>query len=169
MPVKNKNNRGSFIFKYVKHNKEIDKVLKKYWPILQGDCRDNFDHPKNVKLKDYAVCDSKGVIYMLKCLCGLIYVGQTIRSIKTRIKEHKNDIRNFKQGTYTDTAVARHFNAAKHTHGQLRWVVLEIVQLLYRGGDFKQKMLQREANWILKLNALAPKGLIEAWSMKCFL
>ncbi|OCT82234.1 hypothetical protein XELAEV_18024750mg [Xenopus laevis] len=106
---------------------------------------------------------------MLKCPCGLIYVGQTIRNVKTRIKEHKNDIRNFKPGAYTDTAVARHFNTAKHTHGQLKWAVLEIVQPLNRGGNFKQKMLQREANWILKLNALAPKGLNEAWSVKCFL
>ncbi|OCT80787.1 hypothetical protein XELAEV_18027600mg [Xenopus laevis] len=90
--------------------------------------------------------------------------SQTIRNIKTRIKEHKNYICKFKQNTQTDTVVARHFNLVK----QLKWVVLEILQPLNRRGNFKQ-MLHREANWILKLNALAPKGLNKAWSVKCFL
>ncbi|XP_041430822.1 uncharacterized protein LOC121397687 [Xenopus laevis] len=229
--VKKSGNRIPFVSKYVKHSKEIEKVIKKYWPILQGDNKfgklfmepilfsykkgksirdvlcpavhqkerkhrflgapkmgtfaclncvccasiikgDSIDHPTQgtkIRLHDYATCDSKGVIYMLKCPCGLVYVGQTTRSIKTRIKEHKGDIRNFKYDTYTDTAVAQHFFTEKHTHGQLKWAVLEVVQPLSRGGNFKQKMLQREVKWILKLNSLALKGLNEAWSIKCFL
>ncbi|OCT73586.1 hypothetical protein XELAEV_18036565mg [Xenopus laevis] len=127
-----------------------------------------FDFNK-LNLNDYATCESKGVIYMLKCPCGLVYVGQTMRNVKTRIKEHKGDIRNYKPGSQTDTTVARHFNEAKHSHGQLKWVVLEVVQPLSRGGNFKQKMLQREAKWISKLNSLAPVGLNDAWSLKCFL
>ncbi|XP_041428582.1 uncharacterized protein LOC121396973 [Xenopus laevis] len=132
----------------------------------------SINHPtkgNKLNLNDYATCESKGVIYMLKCPCGLVYVGQTIRNVKTRIKEHKGDIRNYKPGSQTDTTVARHFNEAKHRHGQLKWVVLEVVQPLSRGGNFKQKMLQREAKWISKLNSLAPVGLNDAWSLKCFL
>ncbi|OCT89433.1 hypothetical protein XELAEV_18018054mg [Xenopus laevis] len=52
-------------------------------------------------------------MYMLKCPCGLVYVGQTMRNVKTRIKEHKGDRRNSKKGSQTDTTVARHFNEAK--------------------------------------------------------
>ncbi|XP_041440270.1 uncharacterized protein LOC121400667 [Xenopus laevis] len=229
--VRQKDNRSMFVSKFVRHSKNIEKVIKKYWPVLQRDktfgklfkdpprfcyrkgmsIRDmlcpselpiekkqmflgiqkkgtfpclncvccasiikgsSINHPtkgNKLNLNDYATCESKGVIYMLKCPCGLVYVGQTIRNVKTRIKEHKGDIRNYKPGSQTDTTVARHFNEAKHSHGQLKWVVLEVVQPLSRGGNFKQKMLQREAKWISKLNSLAPVGLNDAWSLKCFL
>ncbi|OCU00122.1 hypothetical protein XELAEV_18005907mg [Xenopus laevis] len=35
--VKKNNTRIPFILQYVKHSKEIEKVVKKYWPIIQGD------------------------------------------------------------------------------------------------------------------------------------
>ncbi|OCT78244.1 hypothetical protein XELAEV_18029352mg [Xenopus laevis] len=51
-------------------------------------------HPtKRVKihLKHYATCNTSSVVYMLKCPCGKVYVGQTVRAVKERIKEHKDD------------------------------------------------------------------------------
>ncbi|OCT92625.1 hypothetical protein XELAEV_18015682mg [Xenopus laevis] len=70
---------------------------------------------------------------MLKCPCGIVYVGQTIRKVKERIKEHKGDIRNFKKDTATDTPVSRHFNMNKHHVSQLKWLVLEVVESPHRG------------------------------------
>ncbi|OCT88337.1 hypothetical protein XELAEV_18016972mg [Xenopus laevis] len=153
--VKKSNKRVPFVSKYVKHMHQKENKQRSLFlncvccaSIIKGDSIDHPTQGTKIKLHDYATCDSKGVIYMLKCPCGLVYVGQT-----ARIKEHKGDICNLKQDTYTDTAVSRHFNTVKHTHGQLQWSVLAVVQPLSRGGNFKQKMLQREVNWILKLNS----------------
>ncbi len=35
----------------------------------------------------------KIVIYFMKCPCGLAYVGKTQRALKSRIAEHRSDIR----------------------------------------------------------------------------
>ncbi|OCT77270.1 hypothetical protein XELAEV_18032469mg [Xenopus laevis] len=82
---------------------------------------------------------------------GLQYIAQTSRSIKTRIKEHRGNIRNFKQGTPTDTTVSRHFNTANHNQTQLKWMVLEVVQPSQRGGDMRKYLLQKEGFWIKRL------------------
>ncbi|OCT80795.1 hypothetical protein XELAEV_18027607mg [Xenopus laevis] len=94
-------------------------------------------------------------VYLLKCPCGIAYIGQTMRSIKARIKEHKGYISNFKEKTSTDTVVSRHFYEARQNQTQLRWQVLEVVKLPARGGDLQKLLLHREAVWIKKLNSLA--------------
>ncbi|OCT90057.1 hypothetical protein XELAEV_18018672mg [Xenopus laevis] len=71
-------------------------------------------HPtkgNNIQLKDYATCNTEGAIYMLKCPCGQVYVGQTARQIKARIKEHSGNIKNLKSNTYTDTPVSPFLSA----------------------------------------------------------
>ncbi|OCT57807.1 hypothetical protein XELAEV_18002987mg [Xenopus laevis] len=89
----------------------------------------------------------------------------TLRSVKTRIKEHRGSIRHFKQGIVTDTTVSRHFNTSNHNLSQLKWTV---VKPLTRGGDMLKYRLQREAFWIKKLDTLQPKVLNDSWSIKCF-
>ncbi|OCT84271.1 hypothetical protein XELAEV_18022424mg [Xenopus laevis] len=80
---------------------------------------------------------------MLKCPCGKVYVGQTCRQINARIKEHRDDIKNFKANTYTDTPVSCPFNQNRHNMSQLKWLVLEVIQLPQRGGDSKKILLQK--------------------------
>ncbi|OCT91198.1 hypothetical protein XELAEV_18014255mg, partial [Xenopus laevis] len=98
----------------------------------------NINHPitgKEIKLMPFATCTTNFVVYVLKCPCGILDVGKTIRSVNTRIKEHKNNIRNFKADTYNDTPVSRHFATAKHNACQLKWKVLEVVPKSPKGGD----------------------------------
>ncbi|OCT55206.1 hypothetical protein XELAEV_18003870mg, partial [Xenopus laevis] len=85
------------------------------------------------------------VIYLLKCPCGQGYVGQTSRSIKRRIKEHRGNIRNFKQGSYTDTT--------------LKWMVLEVRQPPQRGGNVRQFLSQKEGFGIKKRDTLQALGM----------
>uniref|UniRef100_A0A803K3M7 Reverse transcriptase domain-containing protein n=1 Tax=Xenopus tropicalis TaxID=8364 RepID=A0A803K3M7_XENTR len=132
----------------------------------------NIHHPLSgveIPLKAYATCKSKFVIYVLKCPCGMLYVGKTFRPVNTRIKEHKNYIRNFKKDSYTDTSVSRHFIDNKHSACQLKWKVLEVVQKPVRGGDWKKLLLQREARWIRRLDCVMPRGMNEQYSLLCFL
>ncbi|OCT59719.1 hypothetical protein XELAEV_18000584mg, partial [Xenopus laevis] len=93
------------------------------------------------------------------------------RSIKTRIKEHRGNIRNFKQGTPTDTTKLHlmNFNTANHNQTQLKWMVLEVVQPSQREGDMRQYLLQKEGFWIKRLNNLHPQGVNDSWNVKCYL
>lgn len=51
--------------------------------------------PENVyDIKGVITCNTKNVIYLLKCPCGLAYVGKTTRPLKRRISEHRSNIRN---------------------------------------------------------------------------
>ncbi|OCT74091.1 hypothetical protein XELAEV_18033056mg [Xenopus laevis] len=110
------------------------------------------------KLNDFSTCDTKYVVYMLKCPCGKAYIGQTIRSVKQR-----NKIRNFKTDTATDTLVSRHFHNQGHNLSQLRWLVLENIVQPKRGGDRKKNA------GIKKMNTMAPLGLNDYWSLSPFL
>ena len=70
-------------------------------------------------------CTSIGCIYIIKCkLCNAFYIGETARSVKTRIKEHlsnikklNKDIRRSISFVNSNSEVAHHFNLKNHfTH-----------------------------------------------------
>ncbi|OCT78593.1 hypothetical protein XELAEV_18029680mg [Xenopus laevis] len=124
---------------------------------------------KEIKLNCFATCTPTFVVYVLKCPCGMLYVGKTIRPVNIRIKEHKNAIRNYKADTYSDNPVSRHFANAKHNVRQMRWKVLEVVPKPDRGGDRNTLLLQREVRWIRRLESTQPKGMNEQLNLICFL
>ncbi|OCT98369.1 hypothetical protein XELAEV_18010601mg [Xenopus laevis] len=95
-------------------------------------------------------CKSTHVVYLLKCPCGLLYVGQTSREVKLRIQEHENNIRNFKENTQTDTSVSKHFFECKHNPMQLRWCVLKEAAPDRRGDNRLKRLLQKDGRWIKK-------------------
>ncbi|OCT76285.1 hypothetical protein XELAEV_18031481mg [Xenopus laevis] len=130
------------------------------------------NHPKKgyeINLHVYATCMSTHVVYLLKCPCGLGYVGQTSRAVKIRIQEHKSNIRNFKENTQTDTSVSKHFFIHKHNSMQLRWCVLEEAAPDGRGDGRINRLLQIEGRWIKRLGTLYPDGLNDSWSLKPYL
>ncbi|OCT75717.1 hypothetical protein XELAEV_18030904mg [Xenopus laevis] len=142
--------------------KRMDRIFKSN-PNIGGVVQ----HPTKGYNINYATCNTEGVVYLLKCPYGKVYVGQTCRQIKARIKEYRGNIKNFKANFYTDTPVSRHFNQNRHNMSQLKWLVLEVVQIPQRGGDVKKILLQKETLWIKSL--LDPLGLNEQWSVACFL
>ncbi|OCT82696.1 hypothetical protein XELAEV_18025226mg [Xenopus laevis] len=138
--------------------------------IIKGD---SITHPLKgykIPIKAYYTCNTDFVIYALKCPCGKMYIGQTSRQIKIRIREHKYSISNYDpENKKTHTPVGKHFYLHKHNSATLRWLVLEKVQLPQRGGDRKRLLLQTEARWIDRMNTVEPRGMNEAMSYKCFL
>lgn len=103
---------------------------------------------------------------MLKCPCGLVYVGQTKRPLKLRIAEHKAAIRNRNM----DYAIARHYVQANHgSNASLKFWGIERILPSQRGGDIVKYLLQREAFWIFTLNTVEPNGLNEELGLSCFL
>ena len=103
---------------------------------------------------------------MLKCPCGLAYIGQTKRPLKVRIGEHKTAIRT----KNLEYAMARHYLQANHgSPASLKFWGIERITAPSRGGDIINKLLRREAHWIHNLDTLEPNGLNEEMSLSCFL
>ncbi|KAL2095452.1 hypothetical protein ACEWY4_010171 [Coilia grayii] len=129
---------------------------------------DTFFHPRTgkvFKVKGRITCRTASVVYMLKCPCGLCYVGKTNRELRLRITEHKSSIRR----KCETSPVARHFNIMGHDICSLRFQGLELVNQHRRGGDRERTLLQREAFWIFTLQTVHPSGLNEELELNSFL
>lgn len=127
-----------------------------------------FNHPrtgKEFKIRGTISCNTTNVIYMLKCPCGLAYIGKTTRALKTRIAEHRSTIRNHDK----KSPVAEHFTQFGHSVASLRYIGIERIQPPSRGGDVNSILLKREALWIYTLDTLSPKGLNEDFDLRPFL
>ncbi|XP_063044279.1 uncharacterized protein LOC134438605 [Engraulis encrasicolus] len=128
----------------------------------------SFNHPhtgKKFYIKGVISCLTKNVIYMLKCPCGLAYVGKTTRALKTRIAEHRCAIRNMD----IKSSVAVHFKEARHNVSALKYMGIELVKMPRRGGNIDNLLLKRELYWIYTLDTMAPRGMNEDFSIKPFL
>ena len=65
-------------------------------------------------LKNNSDCNSSGVIYIIKCKkCKCFYIGESSRTITTRIKEHLYSINSFIPYS-KHTPVSCHFNLPSH-------------------------------------------------------
>ncbi len=95
------------------------------------------------------------MLCLIRCPCGLSYVGNTSRQLKQRISEHKSSIRR-KDINYP---VAAHFLSFNHDVSSLCFLGIEKVLVPLRGGDIETLLLRRELFWIVTLQTLSPLGL----------
>uniref|UniRef100_A0A8C5MB09 Reverse transcriptase domain-containing protein n=2 Tax=Leptobrachium leishanense TaxID=445787 RepID=A0A8C5MB09_9ANUR len=133
--------------------------------VIRGD---SFVHPhsgRKSKIKGYFTCNSTYVVYLLKCPCGLIYVGETTQKVKNRFIKHRSDIRTKK----IEFPVPEHFIRCGHDISQLRYQVIDEVPKLTRGGDREKLLKRRELYWIHHLNTLFPHGLNRESDLSPFL
>ncbi|OCT75719.1 hypothetical protein XELAEV_18030906mg [Xenopus laevis] len=85
--------------------------------------------------------------------------------VKSHISQHRSSIN---LGN-TTLPVSKHFLDNGHTVDQLRFMVLETVPLLKRGGDRELKWKRREVWCINKLKSLHPMGLNMDYDMFLYL
>ena len=129
---------------------------------------DHFCHPHSSKvypIKSVITCNSTHVVYMIRCVCSMVYVGKTTRKLKQRISEHKSSIRRNDR----DYPVAVHFNDHKHDISSLRFCGIEKVDPPPRGGDHDLLLKRRELYWIHTLQTLAPRGLNDEFPLNVML
>ncbi|CAJ0965705.1 unnamed protein product [Ranitomeya imitator] len=84
--------------------------------VLRGD---SFTHPRSGKrfpIRGQFTCNSSFVVYLIKCPCGLGYVGETTQHIRDRISKHKSTIRCGR----TLLPIPAHFLQNNHNVTQLR-------------------------------------------------
>ncbi|XP_073442130.1 uncharacterized protein [Dendrobates tinctorius] len=133
--------------------------------VLKGDYLHHPHSGKRYQIKDFSTCDTSNVVYLIKCPCGLLYIGETTQSIRDRISKHKSTIR----CGNTLLPIPHHFITAGHTIPQLKFCVIEHVPPPRRGGNRIQLLKRREAFWIHELHTLAPKGLNRDYDLLSFI
>lgn len=101
------------------------------------------------KVSKSFTCTSKSLIYCIICLkCGILYIGETGRELKDRIREHVRDVKN----RNNRKEVALHFNSADHTPDDLG------VFGVYYCKNQRERRL-KESELIQRLGTLSPLGL----------
>ena len=104
-----------------------------------------FSPPNNIRKLLRSVKDpvdpslEKGV-YLIPCECGKAYIGETGRSIRTRVKEHCADIR---LNRTHKSALAEHSHNTKHP------IKIEDMQVLAQVDNWSKRRI-REAIEIVK-------------------
>ena len=100
--------------------------------------------------RDHFTCTSENLVYCISChRCSHIYIGETGRSLRSRIGEHLRSVRNNTPGF----PVAQNFSSAGHsiTDVQVRGM------RLCRGSNILRKQL--EMRLIFQLGTVQPDGL----------
>ncbi|CAJ0946010.1 unnamed protein product [Ranitomeya imitator] len=109
---------------------------------------ETFSHPRSGKIfniNGFFTCNSSYVIYLIKCPCGLGYVGETSQHIRDRISQHRSTIRCQK----LMLPIPAHFAAAGHNVSQLKYQVIESVALPRRGGSLMYRFIWNHASFIV--------------------
>ena len=117
---------------------------------------DKFIHPISgalSEIRQFLTCDF--AVYVLTCPCGLLYVGETTCDMNTRLNNHTFTIRRKRR----DLPVPKHLTEAGHKEKDLRFMILDQVQMPRRGGDRTLTLKKRELYWIYRLQTLRPVGL----------
>ncbi|XP_071986734.1 uncharacterized protein [Engystomops pustulosus] len=128
---------------------------------------DSFTHPlsgKRYSIRGYYTCDTDYCVYLIKCPCGLAYIGETTQRIRDRICKHKSTIRL----NNTLLPIPAHFLEARHSINQLKFQIIEHVEMPRRGGDRVGLLKKRESYWIHTLQTLQPDGLNRDYNIQSF-
>ncbi|XP_077148071.1 uncharacterized protein LOC143808847 [Ranitomeya variabilis] len=144
------------------------------FPCLNCACCNNmvkgafFCHPytgRRYEIRRRYTCMSSFVVYVLSCPCGLYYVGETTKEVRTRISKHKSTIRT----KHIELPVPRHFDKMGHSVNQLRYRVIDDVPAPRRGGDRVSMLKRKELKWIFELDTLSPRGMNIEYQQSCLL
>lgn len=123
------------------------------------------NHEREINLRHHTTCATSGVIYCVSCPCERLYVGKTERMLRTRMSEHRSNIRNKKE----NAPMVKHCVSYGHSCDEIRFWGLEIVKKSIRGGNWSKTLLQREQWWLYFLDTDGPNGMNECADLSCFL
>ena len=112
---------------------------------------------RSVKITDRFTCTSANVIYCITCtLCKKLYIGETVRRLGDRFREHLRDVK--KDDKDASKPVARHFNLPNHSKEHMSICGLS----LHQGTTVSRKNL--EQRFIFQIGTLNPHGINERFS-----
>ena len=109
---------------------------------------------KTQTFKQY-ICGSSNVVYAIHCIqCGLMYVGETGRSLRSRINGHRAGIIKDDQ-----SLLYKHFCLLGHSVADMK---VQILEKIYHSSvnpvNTRLHRKLRELHWIKELGTAAPSG-----------
>ena len=105
------------------------------------------------KVKDTLALEKKSkVVYQVPCSCGEIYIGETLRRLETRMKEHQDACQ---KGTLEKSALAEH---AWENHHPIEW---EETTVIDQARTSKELMLKEAIHIRLNHPSLNRDGGLE--------
>ena len=113
---------------------------------------------KRYEIKQRFTCNSRCLVYCLSCRrCGKLYIGETSRNLKTRFREHLQNIDKTTHlnddNTNEDANVAAHFNLGNHSKNDV-----QIKAITFAPHDtIKRRVLEQKL--ISTLRTMNPHGL----------
>lgn len=118
------------------------------------------------KPQHYANCKTVGVVYLLKCQCGRFYIGKTKLEFCKRARRHIASMLT----ANPELPLGRHVSGYHAgVCPRFQSVILDHIHPNMRGGEWNKLLLQREARWIMELNATHPPGLSTQLSYRPYL
>ena len=104
---------------------------------------------------DRLSCGSTNVMYGIHCVhCGLVYVGETGRSLRSRMNGHRSAIKKGGQ-----SLLHRHFHQPDHSVDDMR---VQILEMVYHSSENPTLLTSirrtRELFWIKELGTAKPYG-----------
>ncbi|XP_053556368.1 uncharacterized protein LOC128647639 [Bombina bombina] len=122
-----------------------------------------FHHPQTNKvytIQHSISCNTTHVIYLLYCPCSQFYVGKMSGTLRERMANYRRAIRVALKEGDSDQPVARHCAVKSHQVSTIRYILIDHIPPLDRGGDWNKTLLRREAEWMYRLGTVTPGGLI---------
>lgn len=117
-----------------------------------------------IKLNHLLTCASKNFVYLIKFSCEKMYIGTSMRTIRTWILEHCSRIRN----RILEAPMVVHFIGKGYIHNYLNFFVLLKYKLhSNNSADANKVLLKVEVKWIFKLNTFHLHGLNQVWTYLC--
>lgn len=122
----------------------------KTFPILNHRNLDN--------VRFFLNCNSHNVVYVIHCkMCCKNYVGCIIRKLQKRVSEHLYAIG---KQRFHHSGACKHFVEQHNSDTKSLGVyMVQGVPRPSRSGDWRHKLLNREAYWILRLGTWTPGGM----------
>ena len=100
-------------------------------------------------------CNSKGVIYMIKCKkCGKVYIGSTTTTFRKRFNNHKSSLRRYGMGQCNIPGAHLYAHFFEGGHNGLDDVSVKIIDKCNMN-----EPTEREGFWVYKLESFMPQGL----------
>lgn len=119
------------------------------------------------RISQFINCGTSYLVYGVVCLCGLLYVGRTIRPLRTRFNEHKCNINNsnsydqsIKNKKCHNYSVPRHFKECHDGNPTgLKVFGIEAIKKDDDTGRRFRRICRQESFWIFTLGFMAPAGM----------
>ncbi|XP_060128613.1 uncharacterized protein LOC132591893 [Zootoca vivipara] len=118
------------------------------------------------KINSMTTCNSKNVVYCIRCPCNKLYIGSTTRALKVRIGEHRSRIRN----KVMEAPLTPHFLQMKHSDSDLMFFGLwQYTPKKYHKQDILKILRQQETKLIFMFKTLQPDGLNSDLDLSVFI